>query len=198
MSETPKTPEQEREDILLDHNYDGIQEFDNPLPGWWKAIFWASILFAVPYTYWYHFADGNSVYDHYEADVAAKLEREGGKKAIPMDAAALIAAMNDLEQVKRGEALFVAKACSGCHVLDGGGVPGLGPNMCDDNYKNITKIEDFVGVISDGVLGTSMMAQTMTPAQLVDVIAYVASLRGTTPANPQDPEGEVIAPWSAE
>ena len=32
---------------LLDHDYDGIQEYDNPLPGWWKWIFVGSIFFAI-------------------------------------------------------------------------------------------------------------------------------------------------------
>jgi cytochrome c oxidase cbb3-type subunit 3 len=197
MSETPNTPEQEREDILLDHSYDGIQEFDNPLPGWWKAIFWASILFAVPYTYWYHFADGNSIYDQYEADVAAKLEREGLKPPVASDAAGLLAAMNNPAAMERGKSKY-STICLACHAPDGGGVAGLGPNMCDDNYKNITKIEDFVGVITNGVPGTAMAGQPLSAREIVDVAAYVASLRGTTPANPKDPEGEVIAPWSAE
>ena len=34
-------------DQLLDHEYDGIQEYDNPCPGWWHAIFWLTVLFSV-------------------------------------------------------------------------------------------------------------------------------------------------------
>ncbi|MEE9465998.1 MAG: cbb3-type cytochrome c oxidase N-terminal domain-containing protein [Candidatus Neomarinimicrobiota bacterium] len=41
-------------DKLLSHNYDGIREFDNDLPGWWKALFYLSILFAGIYLLHYH------------------------------------------------------------------------------------------------------------------------------------------------
>ena len=34
-------------DQLLDHEYDGIQEYDNPCPGWWHAIFLLTVLFSV-------------------------------------------------------------------------------------------------------------------------------------------------------
>ncbi len=34
------------EDRLLDHSYDGIQEYDNPLPRWWLWIFYATILWS--------------------------------------------------------------------------------------------------------------------------------------------------------
>ena len=43
---------------LLHHDYDGIREYDNPMPKWWVYIFIASILFAFPYLLHYHFGKG--------------------------------------------------------------------------------------------------------------------------------------------
>jgi len=40
-------------DFLSDHEYDGIREYDNPTPGWWHAIFIATIAFSFFYfVYW--------------------------------------------------------------------------------------------------------------------------------------------------
>ena len=44
-------------DHLLEHSYDGIQEYDNPLPTWWKLIFYATIL-VVPIYMWDPFGIG--------------------------------------------------------------------------------------------------------------------------------------------
>src|SRR4051812_37320909 len=45
---------------LMEHSYDGIREYDNPLPGWWRAIFWGSIVFAAGYWVWFHVAPWHS------------------------------------------------------------------------------------------------------------------------------------------
>lgn len=40
-------------DELLDHAYDGIQEYDNELPGWWKNLFYLTIIISVIYVIHY-------------------------------------------------------------------------------------------------------------------------------------------------
>ena len=59
-------------DPKMDHAYDGIEEFDNPLPGWWKWLFIASIVFSPIYWMFFHGgAEGRSVEDRYETALAA-------------------------------------------------------------------------------------------------------------------------------
>ena len=178
------------------HTYDGIQEYDNPLPGWWKGLFWATTLFAIPYTVWYHFM-GNSIPERYEAKMAEIAAAEAAEEKLPDDAASLVAMMDDPEVVAAGKAVW-QRNCFACHAQDGGGMTGLGPNMTDDHYKNIEGIEGILTVLREGVPGTSMVAGgglPLTHNEIVQVSVFVASLRGTTPADPKEPEGEVLPPW---
>ena len=184
--------------LMQDHTYDGIQEYDNPLPGWWKGLFWATALFAIPYTAWYHFMDGNSISARYAAGEAERAAFEAAQVKLPDDAASLVAMLGDPEVVAAGKAVW-QRNCFACHAADGGGMLGLGPNMTDDYYKNITAIDGIPGVLRNGVPGTSMVpggGLPLTHNEIVQVSVFVASMRGTTPATPKEPEGEVLPPWS--
>ena len=59
-------------DELLDHNYDGIHEFDNDLPPWWKYGFYFTIVFAVVYMFYYHVFKTGQLQD---AEYAAEIGR---------------------------------------------------------------------------------------------------------------------------
>src|SRR5690606_935182 len=63
-------PIESEQEIVLDHNYDGIRELDNKLPPWWTSLFYISIVFAVVYFVYYEVFDGPTQIDEYETEVA--------------------------------------------------------------------------------------------------------------------------------
>lgn len=56
-----------KKDVLLNHDYDGIQELDNDLPSWWLWLFYFSIFFAIVYLLHFHvLGTGKSAIAKYE------------------------------------------------------------------------------------------------------------------------------------
>ena len=188
------------EEILTDHSYDGIQEYDNPLPGWWKFLFWVTIFFAPIYWFYYqHGVDGRSIHDQYEQHMASifelKFEEIGELEA---DRATIYKYMNEKEWRAVGKVVYTTN-CVSCHGADGGGV--VGPNLTDDHWKNVRNIEDIAKIIENGAANGSMPAwknRMSHKNQIVLTAAYVASMRGTPAAGGKAPEGNPIPPWSAE
>ena len=59
-----------KKDVLLDHNYDGIQELDNDLPSWWLWLFYFTIFFAAAYLLHFHvLKTGKSALAKYELEM---------------------------------------------------------------------------------------------------------------------------------
>lgn len=187
------SPDPER---LTDHDYDGIQEFDNPLPGWWTWLFVGSIAFSLAYVAWYHIGLGPSIHDRYEAQVAAHVERQLAQLGdIQPDNATILDFVERDDWMQAMGGIFRG-TCAQCHAADGGG--SIGPNMTDDHYRWVRQPSDIVGIIRSGIPGTSMPAfgDRFRDPQIILLAAYVASLRNTTPAAPKAAEGDRIPPWS--
>ncbi|MEO1614679.1 MAG: cbb3-type cytochrome c oxidase N-terminal domain-containing protein [Planctomycetota bacterium] len=188
MSEAPKT----------DHAYDGIEEYDNPLPGWWKWLFIASIVFCPFYWVFYHSGTkGRSLEDIYTAAAAANqrlLFAEIGD--LKMDEPTIARFMGEDSWVKVGQSVFRAN-CVSCHGKAGEGK--VGPNLTDDVYKNVAKLEDIAKVIHNGAGNGAMpkWSNRLQPNEIVLVSAYVANLRGTNAEGGRTPEGRSIDPWPA-
>lgn len=184
------------DDPLTGHSYDGIQEFDNPLPGWWKWLFIGSILFAFPYLGYYHNGSGGrSLADGYESALSANMELQFAELGeVTADGDGVLRFLNEPSWLAFGKSVYKTN-CVSCHGNDGGGL--VGPNLCDDNYKNIRKLGDFITVLQKGAAGGAMPAwnNRLNTNEIVLVSAYVASLRGSEPAKPMAPAGDVIAPW---
>ena len=65
---------------LIDHDYDGIQEYDNDLPGWWKALFIITIVIAIIYVPYYHLF-GDLQDTEYQKEMGTYVEAGAGRGA---------------------------------------------------------------------------------------------------------------------
>ena len=184
-------------DNLTDHNYDGILEYDNPLPGWWVWLFWGTIVFSIIYFFIVTMAQGElSPHGQLRRDKAMweqrKLAMFGELKPNQENMLKLMADDSLLEQ---GRSLFVGK-CVACHGQNGEGL--VGPNLTDDKYRNVKELMDVFTVVRDGAGGGTMPANKalMSERDIFLVSGYTASLRGKNlPGKaPEDADVE-IAPW---
>lgn len=180
---------------LTDHEYDGIREYDNPIPGWWNWMFIGTVVFSVLYYMVYQLGTvGTSVAQAYENAVTANLilqfEEIG---TLTPDEPTILTYMQEKDWVLFGQKTFEGN-CISCHGK--GGVGLVGPNLTDDHYKNVKRLGDIATVIQNGAANGAMPAwqNRLHPNEIVMVSAYVASLRGQNKPGRQA-EGDVIPPW---
>lgn len=186
--------ETETRDQVFDHEYDGIKEYDNPMPRWWVYIFAGTCLFVFPYIVYYHFGQGPSVHDKLDAEIAAYAEQLMATYGeLEPDVPTLVRYMQDDVAMTGMAGLFKGK-CAQCHQADGSG--NVGPNLTDEHYVNIAQIVDIPELITNGLATKGMPAwgDRLTETQIVLLSSYVARLRDN-PVPGKPPEGEIIASW---
>ncbi len=183
-------------DRVFDHDYDGIREYDNPMPLWWIVIFAVTVVFAFPYILHYHFGAGLSNEQLLEAEVGAyatQLVATYGD--LEPDQPTLLRFMDDRVAMAGMKGLFRGR-CAQCHQPDGSG--NVGPNLTDDSWVHVKTITDIPAVVRAGVpvKGMPAWSASLTETQIVLLSAYVASLR-RAPLDGKPPQGEIIPAWPA-
>lgn len=178
----------EVKDETLDHDYDGIQEYDNPLPRWWVWLFVGCIVYAITYIPYYHFGPGELPEQQY---ARAMDEWNELHPPTPLPAEEELESMENEQVIASGKAIFATR-CAACHAPDGGGT--VGPNLTDEYTLHGYSREQIVKVIHDGVPTKGMIpwADQLSRDEIYAVGLFVYNLRGTTPSNPKAPQGEPI------
>lgn len=182
-------------DKLLTHQYDGIQEYDNDLPLWWRNIFVVTGIFAVLYVAWTHFGFKEPQHEQLARELrelnqlrSQKSDDDAGSQ---LGEAGLLKLASDNSILAKGKEIFVAK-CVACHGANAEGL--IGPNLTDQYWIHGGKITDIKHIVRVGVLEKGMLAwQTlMSDDEINSVVAYIWSIRGSHPANPKAPQGELV------
>lgn len=177
---------QDNHDVeLTGHQYDGIKEYDNPLPNWWLMTFFGTIIFG--FIYLVHYTVGGGQTQAQElADEMSKLPKNENKSWSEDDLNAKFALLEN----QQAGATSYAQKCASCHGVDGGGL--IGPNLTDSYWIHGqgTKV-GIINVIAKGVLEKGMPAweQLMGEEELIQVSSFVYSLKGKKPAQGKAPEG---------
>jgi cytochrome c oxidase cbb3-type subunit 3 len=182
MSDDPK---------LLDHSYDGIQEYDNPLPGWWRAAFWATIVFAFAYVALSPLLSTPAeAYRGALANYVSKKESRDLADAKSVSEAILDRDAHDPKVVEKGAKIFSVR-CVACHTENGRGL--IGPNLTDLYQLHGSTRMDIFTTIRGGVAGTPMLAwgEQMPPTDVVAVAAFATTLRGKNIAG-KPPQGQHV------
>ncbi|WP_445713110.1 cbb3-type cytochrome c oxidase N-terminal domain-containing protein [Flavobacterium sp.] len=185
------------EDIMLDHDYDGIKELDNVLPPWWVYLFYGTIIFALVYMVRFHVMNEYDQEQEFKNEVKlAELE----KSKLPKNAAdevsyETVVALTDATNLAKGKEIFT-NACAACHKADGGGL--VGPNLTDDHWINGGGIKNIFKLISEGSKNNpSMVAwkSNLSSSDIQNIASYILTLKGTNPAGAKAAEGEI---WKEE
>ena len=196
VSKLTRSKEMEREeDIMLDHDYDGIKELDNVLPPWWVYLFYGTIVFALVYMIRFHVMNEYDQEQEFKNEVElAELE----KSKLPKSAAdeisyETVVAVTDATSLAKGKEIF-NNACAACHKADGGGL--VGPNLTDKHWINGGGIKNVFKLISEGSKNNPSMVAwkaNLSAKDIQSVSSYILTLEGSNPPDAKAAEGEIWA-----
>jgi cytochrome c oxidase cbb3-type subunit 3 len=167
------------------HVWDGdLRENNNPLPGWWMNLFYATIIFALVYMLLYGgFGSykgmlGWSQEDEYNTELKAGDAQYGPlfKKYMAMD---IPTVAKDPQALEIGERLFL-NTCAQCHGSDAQGGKGY-PNLTDKDWLYGGNPETILATLHDGRNGfMPPMGDAVGNADDIQNVAnYVLSLSGS-------------------
>jgi len=197
------------------HEWDGIEEFNNPLPRWWVWIFYACIIWGIGYSVAYPAwplvkgATPGILGFSTRADVAKDIEKFDAmnNEVEAQLASADLATIADNQDVynyaiQSGRATF-ATYCSQCHGSGAAGAEGY-PNLLDNDWLWGGDIETIAYTIRHGVRNTEdednahyseMPAfgdDYLEDEEITNVVAYVRSLSGLENEHGDVAEGAVV------
>lgn len=183
-------------DNLLHHEYDGIHEYDNPMPSWWKWIFLGTIIWSGIYLV----AVGLDYIGNYEEELrlgqkelaAIRQAHQDAQPPIIVTEELLTLAALEPARVASGQKVFAA-SCASCHGNVGQGM--IGPNLTDDRWLyGGTKSNMHKVILNGAPNGMPAWGSILPPQQMVDLVAFITSIAGTNPPGAKAPQGEQYIP----
>ncbi len=197
------TPEKKNEDGYgtTGHEWDGIEEWNNPLPRWWLWTFYITIIWGIGYTIAYPAwplidrATAGVLGFSTRAQVAEQISEFDARNSelrVQLASADLTTISDDAAlfnyAVQGGAAVF-RNNCSQCHGSGADGAVGY-PNLLDDAWLWGGDIEEIAYTVRHGIRNEQSLDarwsqmpafgadELLGEAQIVEVANYVLQISG--------------------
>lgn len=174
--------DEEPENRTTGHSYDGIEEYDNPLPKWWFQLFVGTLVFSALYLLWYPGLGAFKGLGGWTSTNQFELEQgRAEEQHAQMYSEFLAMPIEELAEnsaaMKMGVRLF-GNNCAVCHGSDGGGAYGF-PNLTDTEWLYGGLPENIKQSIVNGRNGNMpAWGPIIGEAKVAAVSEYVLSLSG--------------------
>lgn len=184
------------EDGTTGHEYDGIREYNNPLPRWWLILFWITIVFGLLYLTLYPGMGkypgilGWTSQGEVARDEKAYQQQYGplyaGYAKVPIPELA-----RDAAAMKIAGRLF-ANNCSTCHGADAHGASGF-PDLTDNDWLYGGEPEKIYETIMNGRSGLMPgWHEVLGDEGVREVAHYVRTLAGLQSENALSVKGQKL------
>jgi len=164
------------------HEWDGIKEWNNPMPRWWLGLFIITIIFGFAYLAMYPGLGTMKGNQNWSSTEQLKQEQVSAQAAFDarfsrVSTTDIVALSKDGEAMAAAKNLF-ANNCAVCHGSDARGAKGF-PNLTDEDWLWGGSPETIYETIANGRKGVMPAWGAMLGQQGVEeVAAYVLSLSG--------------------
>jgi cytochrome c oxidase cbb3-type subunit 3 len=191
VSKTPQDPD------TTGHSWDGIEEFNNPLPRWWLWTFYATIFWGLIYTIAYPAWPlvsqatpgmlGFSTRENARAEIQAVIDQNAALTQ-RLESVQLASIADDQElynfAVNAGGSVF-RNNCSQCHGSGAAGAKGY-PNLLDDDWLWGGTLDEIAFTVTHGIRNEQSpdthwsqmpaFGEILTPEEITAVVQHVLAI----------------------
>lgn len=208
-----KKPDTKQDVGTTGHSWDGIEEFNNPLPRWWLWTFYLCIIWGIGYVIAYPAWPlingatagvlGYSTRAEVAADIAAvDAQNEAINAKLASTELTEISADPALNGYAQSAGAAVFKTwCAQCHGSGAAGAKGY-PNLLDNDWLWGGDIEEIHTTIAHGIRNETdddarysempAFGEMLEREEIDQVVNYVLSLSGTAPDAAMVEAGAVV------
>lgn len=178
---TRKVAEPENDDDKMGHTFDGIEEYNKPLPAWWLYMFWFTMIYGIGYYAYYGLGNWNGLANWSSSGQLAEEQKQHeakfGATFAKYASMSLEELTNDETAIRMGKQMF-ENNCALCHGTDAAGGYGF-PNLTDNDWLYGGSAEAILASVGNGRRGQMPAWGDALGADNVEAVSqYVLSLSG--------------------